>query len=61
MAMPIRWSGGEVPVWQLLTSMALTAGTAVVLVYVGSAVYRRALAITGHRVRWRELVGHGWR
>jgi ABC-2 type transport system permease protein len=57
MAMPIRWSGGEVPVWQLLTSMALTAGTAVALVYAGSAVYRRALVVTGHRVRWRELAG----
>jgi ABC-2 type transport system permease protein len=55
MAMPIRWSGGEVPVWQLVTAMALTAGTAVLLVYAGSAVYQRALVITGHRVRWREL------
>ena len=57
MAMPIRWSGGEVPVWQLVTAMALTAATAVLLVYAGSAVYRRALVITGHRVRWGELVG----
>ena len=57
MAMPIRWAGGEVPVWQLVTAMALTAATAVLLVYAGSAVYRRALVITGHRVRWRELVG----
>ncbi|SER70262.1 ABC-2 type transport system permease protein [Pedococcus cremeus] len=55
MAMPIRWSGGEVPVWQLVTAMALTAGTAVLLVYAGSAVYQRALVITGHRVRWHEL------
>ena len=57
MAMPIRWSGGDVPVWQLVTSMALTAATAVLLVAAGAAVYRRALVITGHRVRWRELVG----
>jgi ABC-2 type transport system permease protein len=57
MAMPIRWSGGEVPVWQLVTAMALTAATAVLLVYAGSAVYRRALVITGHRVGWRELMG----
>jgi ABC-2 type transport system permease protein len=57
MAMPIRWSGGEVPVWQLVTAMALTAGTAVLLVYAGSAVYQRALVITGHRVRWHELFG----
>jgi ABC-2 type transport system permease protein len=57
MAMPIRWSGGEVPVWQLVTAMALTAGTAVLLVYAGAAVYQRALVITGHRVRWHELFG----
>jgi ABC-2 type transport system permease protein len=57
MAMPVRWSGGEVPVWQLVTAMALTAGTAVLLVGVGAAVYRRAVVITGHRVRWRELLG----
>jgi ABC-2 type transport system permease protein len=56
MAMPIRWASGEVPVWQLALSMALTATTAVLLVYAASAVYRRALVITGHRVRWHELV-----
>ena len=60
MAMPIRWSGGQVPVWQLVAAMALTAATAVLLVGAGAAVYRRALVITGHRVRWSELFGrHG--
>ena len=29
--MPIRWSGGQVPVWQLVAAMALTAATAVLL------------------------------
>ena len=57
LAMPIRWASGEVPVWQLVASMALTASTAVLLVYAASAIYRRALVITGHRVRWSELVG----
>jgi ABC-2 type transport system permease protein len=55
MAMPIRWAGGQVPVWELLAAMALTAATAVLLVWAGAAVYRRALVITGHRVRWHEL------
>lgn len=58
LAMPVRWSSGEVPVWQLVTAMVLTAATAVLLVAVGAAVYRRALVITGHRVRWHELTGH---
>ncbi|MDR6864213.1 ABC transporter permease [Phycicoccus sp. 3266] len=58
LALPVRWSSGEVPVWELVTAMALTAATAVLLVAVGAAVYRRALVITGHRVRWHELTGH---
>ena len=58
LAMPVRWSSGEVPVWELVTAMVLTAATAVLLVAVGAAVYRRALVITGHRVRWHELTGH---
>ncbi|WP_406830000.1 ABC transporter permease [Pedococcus sp. KACC 23699] len=57
MAMPIRWSGGQVPVWQLVAAMVLTAATATLLVAVGAVVYRRALLITGHRVRWSELFG----
>jgi ABC-2 type transport system permease protein len=55
-AMPIRWSSGEVPVAQLLLAMLLTAATAVLLVGVASAIYRRALLITGRRVRLREVV-----
>ncbi|GAB3444720.1 hypothetical protein GCM10027517_24750 [Phycicoccus ginsengisoli] len=57
MAMPIRWAAGEVPVWQLVAAMGVTAWTALLLVVAGAAVYRRALVITGHRVRWHELLG----
>ena len=56
LAMPIRWATGEVPVAQLLLAMTLTAATAVLLVAVASSIYRRALLITGHRVRLREVV-----
>ncbi len=56
LAMPIRWATGEVPVAQLLLAMTLTAATAVLLVGVASSIYRRALLITGHRVRLREVV-----
>jgi len=58
LTMPIRWASGEVPVWQLVLSMALTAGTAVLLVSVAASVYRRALVITGRRVKLRELLGN---
>jgi ABC-2 type transport system permease protein len=57
MAMPIRWSSGEVPVYQLVVAMVLTVATAALLVVVSSSVYRRALLITGRRVRLREVLG----
>jgi len=56
MAMPIRWASGQVPVWQLILAMTLTAATAMLLVAVASSIYRRALVITGHRVRLREVM-----
>ncbi len=57
LTMPIRWASGEVPVYQLVMAMALTAGTSVLLVGVASSIYRRALIITGRRVKLRELIG----
>jgi ABC-2 type transport system permease protein len=56
LVMPVRWASGQVPVYQLLLAMALTAATAVLLVSVASSIYRRALLITGHRVRLREMI-----
>lgn len=58
-AMPIRWADGLVPVYQLLLAMALTAGTSVLLVWTASAIYRRALVITGRRVKVREVFRTG--
>ncbi len=55
-AMPIRWAGGEVPVYQLVLAMVLTAATAVLLVAVASSIYRRALLITGRRVKFTEVL-----
>ncbi len=57
LAMPIRWAAGSVPVYQLVLAMTLTAGTAVLFVAAASSIYRRALVITGHRVRLREVLG----
>ena len=56
LVMPVRWASGQVPVYQLVLAMALTAATAVLLVSVASSIYRRALLITGHRVRLREMI-----
>ncbi|MDQ1536075.1 MAG: type transport system permease protein [Actinomycetota bacterium] len=56
LAMPTRWATGDVPIWQLMLAMALTAATALLLVALASAIYRRALLITGRRVKLREVV-----
>jgi ABC-2 type transport system permease protein len=55
-AMPVRWATGEVPTYQLLLAMALTAGAAA-FVALASTIYRRALLMTGGRVRFREVIG----
>lgn len=54
--MPIRWATGEVPVYQLLLAMVLTAATAAVLVALSASVYRRALLVTGRRARLGEVL-----
>jgi ABC-2 type transport system permease protein len=57
LAMPIRWASGTVPTYQLVLAMVLAAAAALLLVSVASSIYRRALLITGRRVRLREVVG----
>jgi ABC-2 type transport system permease protein len=57
MAMPIRWASGLVPWWQLVLAMALTGAAAVLMAAIASAIYRRALVITGRRVKLREVIG----
>lgn len=56
LVMPIRWAGGQVPPWQLVVAMLLTAATAALLALFASTVYRRALLITGRRAKLREVV-----
>ena len=59
MAMPIRWASGTVPVWQLMVSMELAVAAAVLLAWFGSSVYRRALVVTGRRIKLREALNAG--
>ncbi len=56
MGMPIRWASGTVPVWQLAASMTLAIVTAVLLAWFGSGLYRRALVVTGRRLKLREVL-----
>ncbi len=61
MAMPIRWASGTVPTWQLMVSMELAVAAAVLLAWFGSSVYRRALVVTGRRLKLREALNAGTR
>lgn len=61
LTMPIRWASGDVPVYQLLLALGLTAVTGLGCIWLASTVYRRALVITGHRVRLGELFLRGGR
>jgi len=56
MAMPIRWASGSVPEWQLAVSMLLAVGAAVLFAWFGAVVYRRALVVTGRRLKLREVL-----
>ena len=55
--MPIRWASGEVPAYQLVLAMAVTAAAAVAVAWLASTIYRRALLMTGHRLHFREVLG----
>jgi ABC-2 type transport system permease protein len=55
-AMPLRWASGQVPVYQLVLAMLLTAAAAVVLARVAASLYARALLITGRRAKIREVL-----
>jgi ABC-2 type transport system permease protein len=57
LAMPFRWATGEVPVYQLVLAMGLTAATAVAAMALASVIYRRALVVSGRRVRLRDVIG----
>jgi ABC-2 type transport system permease protein len=59
MVMPIRWASGLVPPWELALAMALTAAAAVALALVASRIYARGLAMTGRRVKLREVLRRG--
>lgn len=61
LTMPIRWGAGDVPLYQLVLALGLTALAGLGCIWLASTVYRRALVITGHRVRPGELLRRGRR
>ncbi len=56
MVMPMRWASGGVPGWQLVVSMLLTAGAAVLLARLASVIYKRGVVRTGQRVSLRDVL-----
>ncbi len=56
MAMPVRWASGTVPVWELMASLLLAMGAAVLFAWFGARIYQRALVVTGRRVKLREVL-----
>lgn len=59
MVMPVRWTSGLVPGWQLALAMALTALTAIALASLASRIYARGVTSTGRRMSLREAMRQG--
>ncbi|WP_418605918.1 ABC transporter permease [Georgenia sp. SUBG003] len=55
-AMPVRMLGGEVPMWEPVVSLAVTAVTAYLLVRLGERVYQRAVLQGGTALTWRQAL-----
>lgn len=52
--MPVRAATGAVPIWQIAVAVALVLATTVVLIRIGSRVYRGAVLSIGAKVRIRD-------
>ncbi|CAM3374125.1 ABC transporter permease [Occultella aeris] len=55
-AMPIRMLADDVPVWQGLVSLALTAVAAYGLLRLGERIYQRAVMQGGTALSWRQAL-----
>jgi ABC-2 type transport system permease protein len=55
-AMPVRWTAGSLPVWELVASMAMLGIGIVVIVWVAARIYRVGILMTGKRPSVKEVV-----
>jgi ABC-2 type transport system permease protein len=55
-AMPVRWAAGDLPVAELVASLALLAVAIVAATWVAARIYRVGILMTGKRPSLRELV-----
>jgi ABC-2 type transport system permease protein len=51
----VRVAVGNVPVWELLLSLALLAGTVVALTWLAGKVYRVGILMYGKRPSYKEI------
>jgi ABC-2 type transport system permease protein len=59
MVMPLRWAGGDVPLWEVGLSMLIMAVTVVALVRLAGRIYAGAVLRSGPRVGIREALSSG--
>lgn len=53
--MMVRVAMGSAPIWQLLLSMGLLAGTFLFTTWLAGRIYRTGILMYGKKVSWREL------
>jgi ABC-2 type transport system permease protein len=54
--MPMRWALGVAPLWQVLTSLAITLAFGVVMLRFAGRIYRNSVLRSGARVPLREAL-----
>ena len=54
--MPVLDATGEVPIWAVVLSMALTLATAYGIAIVAARIYRRSILRTGKRMSWKDAL-----
>ena len=54
--LPYRMSLTDMPWWQVALSLAILAGSIVIMVRIAGAIYRYSLLRSGTRVTWREAL-----
>jgi len=55
-AMPVRWAAGNLPVSQVVLSLAILAASIVAITWVAARIYRVGILMTGKRPNPKELL-----
>ena len=55
-AMPVRWAAATVPLDEIVASLAILAGTLILIVWVAARIYRTGILMYGKRPGAKELL-----